>query len=310
MKYLILGAGGTGGALGFALSSHQKDVTLLARGEHLAVMKAKGLTLHRLFDGTSTTVPVKALSEDEIVSSHLHPDVILVCVKYYSLTSIVPLIRKVAVSSTIVLPILNVFGTGEKLQEMLPDLTVLDGCIYVSAEKSAPGELTQHGPIFRVVFGEREPSGKLDPRLHAIEQDFTDSGITPVLSSNVRRDCLEKFSYVSALGAAGLYFHAHCGDFQKEGKERDLFISMIKEIAAIADAMGCGFEKDIVATNLQILSGIEPSGTTSMQQDVAAGRSSEVDGLVYQVVERGHALHVPVPSYEMVAKELRFRSLV
>ena len=54
MKYLILGAGGTGGALGFALSSHQKDVTLLARGEHLAVMKAKGLTLHRLFDGTST----------------------------------------------------------------------------------------------------------------------------------------------------------------------------------------------------------------------------------------------------------------
>jgi len=113
MKYLILGAGGTGGALGFALSSHQKDVTLLARGEHLAVMKAKGLTLHRLFDGTSTTVPVKALSEGEIVSSHLHPDVILVCVKYYSLTSIVPLIRKVAVSSTIVLPILNVFGTGK-----------------------------------------------------------------------------------------------------------------------------------------------------------------------------------------------------
>ena len=44
MKYLIIGAGGTGGPLGFYLTKAGKDVTLIARGAHL---KAFGMELER-----------------------------------------------------------------------------------------------------------------------------------------------------------------------------------------------------------------------------------------------------------------------
>ena len=37
MKYLIIGAGGTGGTLGFYMTKAQKEVTLIARNEHLNV---------------------------------------------------------------------------------------------------------------------------------------------------------------------------------------------------------------------------------------------------------------------------------
>ena len=57
---------------------------------------------------------------------------------------------------------------------------------------------------------------------------------------------------------------------------------MIREIVALATAMGFPFEKDMVSVNLQILSNLPPEATTSMQRDVMAHRPSEVDGLVYR----------------------------
>lgn len=50
MKYLIIGAGGTGGILGAYMTKAGKDVTLIARNAHLAAMKEDGLTLRHLWD--------------------------------------------------------------------------------------------------------------------------------------------------------------------------------------------------------------------------------------------------------------------
>ena len=62
---------------------------------------------------------------------------------------------------------------------------------------------------------------------------------------------------------------------------------MIKEIAALAEAMGVPFQKDMAEVNLKILSNLAPEATTSMQRDIMAGKQSEIDGLVYEVVRMG-----------------------
>lgn len=49
MKYAIIGAGGTGGTLGFYLTKAEKDVTLIARGSHLEAMQKQGLTMRQLW---------------------------------------------------------------------------------------------------------------------------------------------------------------------------------------------------------------------------------------------------------------------
>ena len=301
MKYAIIGAGGTGGILGFYMTKAGKDVTLIARGRHLAAMQESGLAVEKMWDGTTETIPVKAADMDHYSE---RPDVILVCVKGYSLEDTIPFIQRVANPSTIVIPVLNIYGTGAKMQEKLPNLLVTDGCIYVSANIKEPGVLIQHGKILRVVYGVRERE-EYDPRLEEIKQDFDVSGIDGVLSENIRRDALEKFSYVSPIGAAGLYYHATAADFQKEGEARELFKTMIKEIAALAEAMGVPFQKDMAEVNLKILSNLAPEATTSMQRDIMAGKQSEIDGLVYEVVRMGEEYHVPVPAYEKVAEKLR-----
>lgn len=303
MKYAIIGAGGTGGILGFYMSKAGKNVTLIARGRHLAAMWEKGLAVEKMWDQTTECIPVKATDMEHY---NEQPDVILVCVKGYSLEDTIPFIQRVAKPSTIVIPVLNIYGTGAKMQEKLPGLLVTDGCIYVSANIKEPGVLIQHGKILRVVYGVREVhSEDVMDCLKEIKRDFDDSGIDGVLSANIRRDALEKFSYVSPIGAAGLYFHATAADFQREGEQREAFKTMIREIAALAEAMGVPFERDMVEVNLKILSTLTPEATTSMQRDVMEGKSSEIDGLVYEVVRMGEKYHVPVPMYRKVAEKLR-----
>lgn len=312
MKYAIIGAGGTGGILGFYMTKADRDVTLIARGRHLAAMQEKGLAVEKMWDGTTEIIPVKAMDMEHYDEQ---PDVVLVCVKGYSLEDTIPFIQRVGKPSTIVIPVLNIYGTGAKMQEQLPKLLVTDGCIYVSANIKEPGVLIQHGRILRVVYGVRNMSTQkvnikraqeeiLDA-LKNIKKDFDDSGIDGVLSENIQRDALEKFSYVSPIGAAGLYYHATAADFQREGKQREAFKTMIREIAALAEVMGVPFERDMVEVNLKILSSLAPEATTSMQRDVMEGKDSEIDGLVYEVARMGERYHVPVPMYAKVAEKLR-----
>ena len=313
MKYAIIGAGGTGGILGFYMTKAGRDVTLIARGRHLAAMQEKGLAVEKMWDGTTETIPVKATDMEHYDEQ---PDVVLVCVKGYSLEETIPFIQRVAKPSTIVIPVLNIYGTGAKMQEKLPELLVTDGCIYVSANIKEPGVLIQHGRILRVVYGVRNMSSQkvnvkrahseeIMDALKNIKKDFDDSGIDGVLSENIQRDALEKFSYVSPIGAAGLYYHATAADFQREGEQREAFKTMIREIAALAEAMGVPFERNMVEVNLKILSSLAPEATTSMQRDVMEGKDSEIDGLVYEVVRMGERYHVPVPMYAKVAEKLR-----
>ena len=306
MKYLIIGAGGTGGILGAYMTKAGKNVTLIARNAHLAAMKEHGLTVRHLWDETVETIPVQAENMEsyekkiEAAGEEEKPDVILVCVKGYSLDSTVPFIRKIAKRSTIVIPVLNIYGTGSRLQEKLPGILVTDGCIYVSANIEEPGALVQHGKILRVVFGVKE-KGEFREELKEIAKDFNDSGISGELSENIRRDALEKFSYVSPIGAAT------AADFQREGEEREAFKAMIREIMALAEAMGVPFERDYVKVNLEILSHLAPESTTSMQRDVMEGKQSEIDGLVYEVVRMGEKYHVPMPVYKKLADVLKER---
>lgn len=312
MKYAIIGAGGTSGILGFYMTKADRNVTLIARGRHLAAMQEKGLAVEKMWDGTTEIIPVKAMDMEHYDEQ---PDVVLVCVKGYSLEDTIPFIQRVAKPSTIVIPVLNIYGTGAKMQEQLPKLLVTDGCIYVSANIKEPGVLIQHGRILRVVYGVRNMSSQKvnikrahEEMLNAlkdIKKDFDDSGIDGVLSENIQRDALEKFSYVSPIGAAGLYYHATAADFQREGKQREAFKTMIREIAALAEAMGVPFERDMVEVNLKILSSLAPEATTSMQRDVMEGKDSEIDGLIYEVVRMGERYHVPVPMYAKVAEKLR-----
>lgn len=192
------------------------------------------------------------------------------------------------------------------MQEKLPGVLVTDGCIYVASQKKEPGIILMSGMILRVVFGVRKPE-EFRAELEEIKKDLDESGITGILSDNIRRDALLKFSYVSPQGACGLYYDIPAGPMQHEGKYRDCFAELVHEIDILADAMGIHFNEDIVRRNLDILDDLAPDMTTSMQKDIAAGHESEIDGLIYHVTELAGKYQAILPEYEKIAASLKER---
>lgn len=300
LKYVIIGAGGTGGIIGAYMTKAGKDVTIIARGNHLSAMRKGGLTIEKLWDNGKENIKVNVCDTENYDGK---ADVVFVCVKSYSVDEIIPFIKKISYKDTVVIPILNVYGTGAVMQKSLPDVLVTDGCIYVSANIKTPGVILQHGKICRILFGTRDHLSE-NRLLETIAEDLRDSGIDGILSDNIQKDALQKFSYVSPMGAAGMYFDATAGDFQHEGPEREMFKGLVKEVEKLAEAMGIIYEEDLAEVNLKILEGLAPEATTSMQRDIYQGKASEADGLIFQMVRMGKEHGVKTPNYEKAAEKI------
>ena len=300
--YCVIGAGGCGGSIAAYMAKAGLDVTLIARGEHLETIKENGLTMETPHLGTFAVSQLKAAEAEEYAEI---PDVMFVCVKEYSLPEILPFLKKHCDAHTIVIPILNIYGTGSRLQKQLPDSLVTDGCIYIAAEKKAPGVIQQKGSIFRIVYGVREPE-RLCREIFEIAQDMQKSGIDARISDNIKRDAFQKYSYIAPMAACGLYFDAKAEVFQRAGDEREFLTECMGEISALADAMEIPFLVDIVKTNLEILDALSPEASTSMQRDLWAGKASEMDGLVFEPVRMGRKYGVSMPKYEMIARSFGY----
>ncbi len=298
MKYLVIGAGGTGGMIGAFLAKEGKDVTLIARGAHLKAMQEKGLYVESALKGEFLLSDVKAVDMEHYEEQ---PDVIFVCVKGYSIEETIPFIARISKPDTVVIPILNIYGTGGKMQEKLPDVLVTDGCIYIVGMIKEPGYLYQTGNLFKVVYGVRKEED-YRPVLEEIKKDLEECGIETVLSDNIKRDALRKYSYISPAAACGQYYGVGAGEIQKEGEIRETFKALIHEIELLAEAMGISFREDMVKTNVAIIDGFGPDVKTSMQRDIEAGRMSEIDGLVHEVVRMGEAYGLDLPVYRKISE--------
>jgi 2-dehydropantoate 2-reductase len=296
-KYLIVGTGGVGGSIAGFLALAGNDVTCIARGVHLDAIRKNGLILKSSLKGNHT-INVKAYEADEY---QVKADVIFVCVKGYSIDSIAPLIQKAAKKDTLVIPILNVYGTGPKIQRSVKDVTVLDGCIYIVGFVSGPGEITQMGNVFRLVYGARKEQGISIERLEEIKADLTDSGIKAVISDDINRDTFIKWSFISAMACTGAYYDVPMEALQKEGEERDTFVGLSRESAEIGRRFGIDIPEDSAERNLEVIDALAPESTASMQKDLKKGHESEISGLLFDMIKLAKETGVSIPVYEKVA---------
>ena len=309
LKYLIAGTGGVGGSIAAFLALAGKDVTCIARGEHLAAIRENGLQLHSDLKGEyALRVPAYTAEEYTALvstSADYKADVIFVCVKGYSVDSITELIKSAAHEHTVVIPILNVYGTGPRIQRLVPGVTVLDGCIYIVGFVSGRGEITQMEKIFRLVYGAHRSTIVSRETLEAVQRDLQESGIKADISDDIDRDTFVKWSFISAMAVTGAYYDVPMGEVQKPGEVRNTFIGLSQESAALGRKLGIAFKEDIVEYNLKVIDKLAPESTASMQKDMAKGHQSEVQGLLFDMITAAEEQGIEVPTYRMVAEKFK-----
>lgn len=296
-KYLVIGTGGVGGSIAGFLALAGKDVTCIARGKHLEAIRKYGLHLKSDLKGEHF-LPVKACTAEEYNDK---ADVVFVCVKGYSIDSIKDVLEKSAHPDTLVIPILNVYGTGPRIGRLVPSVKVLDGCIYIVGFVSGEGEITQMGRIFRLIFGARPEQNIPQEALDEIADVLQSCGIKAEVSDDINRDTFIKWAFISAMACTGAYHDVPMGEVQHDGPVRDTFIGLSRESAEMGHRLGVAYPEDPVAYNLKVIDKLDPHSTASMQKDLAKGHQSEIQGMLFDVIKLGEELGTDLTTYRKVA---------
>lgn len=296
-KYLVIGTGGVGGSIAGFLALAGKDVTCIARGKHLEAIRKYGLHLKSDLKGEHY-LPVKACTAEEYNDK---ADVVFVCVKGYSIDSIKDVLEKSARPDTLVIPILNVYGTGPRIGRLVPTVKVLDGCIYIVGFVSGEGEITQMGRIFRLIFGARPEQNIPQEALDEIAGVLQSCGIKAEVSDDINRDTFIKWAFISAMACTGAYHDVPMGEVQHDGPVRDTFIGLSRESAEMGHRLGVAYPEDPVAYNLKVIDKLDPHSTASMQKDLAKGHQSEIQGMLFDVIKLGEELGTDLTTYRKVA---------
>lgn len=318
MNCLIVGTGGVGGSIAAFLALAGHDVTCIARGEHLKRMLADGLKFHSGLRGEQL-IPCLPHEPGAAAGASAGPrlfactaedyagtaDVVFVTVKGYSIDSVVPCIVRASRPDTVVLPVLNVYGTGPRIARACPGVHVIDGCIYIVGFVNAPGEITQMGKVFRIVFGARAGDGVSPGRLEAIARMLQDAGIHAVVSDDINRDTFVKWGFISAMACTGAYFDVPMGALQVPGEPREVFAALTRESTALGERLGIRFLNDPVEANLRVIDALAPESTASLQKDLARGHESEIQGQLFDLLDACEAHGVDAPTYRRVAAKYR-----
>ena len=319
MKICIFGAGAIGGYMGVKLAQAGADVSLVARGPHLAAMQTKGLTL--IEEGADpVTVPVTASDNPADLGPQ---DYVIVTLKAHSVPPIVPKMRPLIGDHTTIVSGVNgvpwwyfhKIGTdleGTRLESVDPGNAQWDGfgpdrvlgcVVYPAAEVTQPG-LIKHIEGNRFSLG--EPDGSKSDRAVALSQALAAAGLKAPVRPRLRDEIWVKlwgnlsFNPISALTHATL--DVLCTDPETRAVARNMML----EAQAIAEKLGVKFPIDVERR----IDGGAAVGAhrTSMLQDLDAGRPMEIDALVGSVQELGRVTQTPTPTIDTVLALIKLRS--
>jgi 2-dehydropantoate 2-reductase len=109
-----------------------------------------------------------------------------------------------------------------------------------------------------------------------------------------------KFAFIAPFSAVGAATRVPAGEMVACTATRALLAAAIREVEAVARALGIALAPDVSEATLALFDRLPPEQLASMQRDVLDGRPSELESLVETVVRRGAELGVPTPVFALL----------
>ncbi len=319
MKIAIYGAGAIGGYIGALLAKAGEDVSLIARGPHLAAIKQNGLVLE--MGGERIVTHPKATDDP---SELYEQDFVIVSLKAHSAAHVVDAMQPLLGKETAVVTAVNgvpwwyfygldgqyknrriesVDPGGKQWDGLGPERAI--GCVvYPACEISEPGVI-QHTYGNRFTIG--EASGEKTQRVQALAKTMINAGLkVPV--RNIRDEIWVKLWGNLCFNPLSALTHATLDVIATDPGTRAVAKNMMLEAKQIGEKLGVRFAVDVEKR----IDGAAAVGahTTSMLQDLQLGRPMEIDALVTAVQELGQIVEVPTPTIDTVLPIVQQRARV
>jgi 2-dehydropantoate 2-reductase len=312
MRYVIIGAGAIGGAIGGRLAQADREVVLVARGAHLDALRSEGLTLADP-DG-NTRLRVHAAGGPAEVS--LRPgDLLVLAVKSQDTQETLETWANAPVEgggfAADRLPILCAQnGVDNERQALRRFSTVYGASVWLPAVHLRPGEVVlRSSPTTGILHVGRYPGG-VDALSDAIVADLRDARFTAQASANVVR-----WKYGKLLRNLGNVIDA----LVVPGPEADAFrrraVSEAEAVLKLAGIVAEAFDEDALrraGLELRPVPGLDTAGSSTWQSLAKGKQSTEADYLNGEIVLLGRLHNVSTPvnhALQVAAREFALRGV-
>jgi 2-dehydropantoate 2-reductase len=319
MKICIFGAGAIGGYMGVKLAQAGADVSLVARGPHLAAMRDRGLTL---IEEDADPVTVRVTASD--TPADLGPqDYVIVTLKAHSVPPVVDKMQPLIDDHTTIVSGVNgvpwwyfhkIGGDleGTRLASVDPGDAQWDGfgpdrvlgcVVYPAAEVSEPGTI-HHIEGNRFSLG--EPDGSKSDRALALSKALSAAGLKAPVRPKLRDEIWVKLWGNLSFNPISALTHATLDVLCTDPGTRHVARNMMLEAQDIAEKLGVKFPIDV---DRRIDGGAAVGAhRTSMLQDLDAHRPMEIDALIGSVQELGRVTQTPTPTIDTVLALTQLRA--
>jgi 2-dehydropantoate 2-reductase len=326
MKICVVGAGAIGGVLAFRLAAAGHEVSVVARGPHLAAIVGRGLTM---IDGLAQgRIAAQRVAASDDPAAFGPQDVVFVTLKAHAIPAMLKRLGPLMGPDTIVVPAINglpwwyfqreggvhdglivtsVDPDGDMRAWVAPERIV--GCVvHVGADVPEPG-IVKHSAGRLFIVGEID-RGLADPssaRVRRLAAALDACGLTGTVSTDIRHDVWAKLIGNLSFNPVAALTYADMARICASEPLLDVIRAMLVEGMAVARAYGIA----IAMTPDQRIDLARHLGAVriSMHQDFAAHRKPEIDAIVGSVIELAERVEVPVPVIRMVRSLVEARAV-
>jgi len=295
VKIAVLGPGGVGGLVAGALDRAGTSVIVVARESTAEAIAERGLRVDSVSFGEFVVHPRALARLEESV------DVLIVATKASGLESA---LGRIDAQPKLVLPLLNGLDHIAVLRERFGRDAVLAGTIRVEADRPAPGVVVHTSPFLLIDMASHDPAARAG--MEALEQALKGAGV-PVRVGESEADVMwSKLVRLNALACTTSAFDKLLGEIRSTPQLRAALVGAIEEGCAVGRAEGAD---DVdPATAIAELELAHDTLGSSMQRDIAAGRTPELDAIPGSVLRAASRHGIDCPTIERLVEMIVVRA--
>jgi 2-dehydropantoate 2-reductase len=295
MRIVIMGAGGLGGYFGARLAAAGNDVAFVARGAHLAAIRANGLRVEsargdlHLRDVAATDDPVTLAPAD----------VVMLAVKLWDTEAAAEAVKPLVRPGTAVVSFQNGVTKDEVLTRILGRQSVIGGVGQIGVVIASPGVIRHTGTMAKLIFGELDNTRSA--RVEALLAACTAAGIDAEIAPDINLAIWQKFAFLVPMAACTASMRSTIGPIRANPRTRAFLADITREVVAVGRALGVQLADDFAEERMAFVDTLPPQMTASMQGDLARGNRLELPWFSGAVVELGKQAGIPTPLNRAVA---------
>ncbi len=230
-------------------------------------------------------------------------DLVLFMVKFPNLPEAIKAVKNHVGEETIILSALN----GISSEAMIGETCGMDKVLYCVAQGMdgiKTGNRLDFDHMGMLCFGDGE-AGVISEKTRAVEDFFKRTETPHEVETDMLKRPWGKFMMNVGVNQTASVFLCNYGGLQVEGEARETMIAAMREVIPLSEKAGYSLTEEDLSYWLKVLSVLRPEGKPSMQQDVEAGKATEVELFSGTVLALGRKYGIASPVNELLYQKIR-----